>query len=93
MAELSEVIERAWERRQELAPGRVDREISDAVEESIAGLDAGTLRVAEKRGGEWIVNAWLKKAVLLYFRTSENRVAADGVTKYLRQSAGEVREL
>jgi 2,3,4,5-tetrahydropyridine-2-carboxylate N-succinyltransferase len=82
MADLNEVIETAWERRQELAPGRVEREIADAVEECIAGLDSGKLRVAEKRGGEWIVNAWLKKAVLLYFRTSENRVVTDGFTKY-----------
>jgi 2,3,4,5-tetrahydropyridine-2-carboxylate N-succinyltransferase len=82
MADLSEVIERAWERRQELAPGRVEREVADAVEECIAGLDSGKLRVAEKRGDEWIVNAWLKKAVLLYFRTSDNRVVADGFTKY-----------
>ena len=40
----------------------------DAVEEAIGLLDRGEVRVAEKRGDEWIVNEWLKKAILLYFR-------------------------
>ncbi|HND30554.1 MAG TPA: 2,3,4,5-tetrahydropyridine-2,6-dicarboxylate N-succinyltransferase, partial [Myxococcota bacterium] len=39
-----------------------------AVEEVIAALDAGHLRVAEKVGGDWVVNAWIKEAILLYFR-------------------------
>ena len=38
------------------------------VEETIAALDRGDLRVAEKRGDEWLVNEWVKKAILLYFR-------------------------
>lgn len=41
---------------------------ADAVEEAIAGLDAGRYRVAEKVDGEWQVNTWLKQAILLYFR-------------------------
>lgn len=41
---------------------------ADSVEEAIAGLDKGTLRVAEKADGEWKVNEWLKQAILLYFR-------------------------
>jgi 2,3,4,5-tetrahydropyridine-2-carboxylate N-succinyltransferase len=42
-----------------------------AVEEAIAGLDDGSLRVAEKVDGEWRVNTWLKEAILLYFRLRE----------------------
>lgn len=42
-----------------------------AVDEAIAGLDDGSLRVAEKVDGEWTVNAWLKQAILLYFRLRE----------------------
>jgi 2,3,4,5-tetrahydropyridine-2-carboxylate N-succinyltransferase len=82
MADLSEVIERAWEQRSELAPGRAANEIVDAVEQCIEGLDAGTLRVAEKRNGQWHVNQWLKKAVLLYFRTNDNRVVQGAYTRY-----------
>jgi 2,3,4,5-tetrahydropyridine-2-carboxylate N-succinyltransferase len=41
---------------------------SDAVAETIARLDAGEIRVAEKTDGEWVVNEWVKRAILLYFR-------------------------
>jgi 2,3,4,5-tetrahydropyridine-2,6-dicarboxylate N-succinyltransferase len=57
---LSLEIEQLWE---ELDPAG-----ADAIEETIAALDRGELRVAEKQGGEWIVNEWVKKAILLYFR-------------------------
>src|SRR5690606_32802221 len=59
MSALSAVIEAGWERRGELTPQSVDAELRDAIETAIAGLDAGTLRVAEKRDGEWIVHQWL----------------------------------
>jgi 2,3,4,5-tetrahydropyridine-2,6-dicarboxylate N-succinyltransferase len=66
-----EVIEAAWEARASLQP---TAELRDAVEEAIAGLDCGRLRVAEKLGGEWVTHQWLKKAVLLSFRLQDNRV-------------------
>jgi 2,3,4,5-tetrahydropyridine-2-carboxylate N-succinyltransferase len=66
-----QVIEEAWENRASLKPSKALR---DAVEEAIAGLDSGKLRVAEKAGGEWITHQWLKKAVLLSFRLQDNRV-------------------
>ena len=65
------VIEAAWEERANLKPTQALR---DAVEEAIAGLDSGKLRVAEKVGGEWVTHQWLKKAVLLSFRLQDNRV-------------------
>jgi len=82
MSDLSAVIEAGWERRGELTPQSVDAELRDAIETAIAGLDAGTLRVAEKRDGEWIVHQWLKKAVLLSFRIQPNRVVDAGYTKF-----------
>ena len=66
-----EVIETAWEARASLNP---TQELRDSVEEAIAGLDSGRLRVAEKVGSEWITHQWLKKAVLLSFRLQDNRV-------------------
>jgi 2,3,4,5-tetrahydropyridine-2-carboxylate N-succinyltransferase len=57
---LQSEIEQLWE---ELDPAR-----AESVEETIAALDRGELRVAEKQGGEWIVHEWVKKAILLYFR-------------------------
>ncbi|MEX2625131.1 MAG: 2,3,4,5-tetrahydropyridine-2,6-dicarboxylate N-succinyltransferase [Acidimicrobiia bacterium] len=46
-------------------------DVASAVEEAIAALDDGSLRVAEKVDGEWVVNSWLKQAILLYFRLRE----------------------
>jgi 2,3,4,5-tetrahydropyridine-2-carboxylate N-succinyltransferase len=66
-----EIIEQAWENRASLKPTSALRA---AVDEAIAGLDAGKLRVAEKAGGQWITHQWLKKAVLLSFRLQDNRV-------------------
>ncbi len=69
-ATLEAVIETAWERRAELGPGS-GGEVREAVEAALDGLDSGRLRVAEKRGGAWHVNQWLKKAVLMAFRLTE----------------------
>ena len=71
---MKEIIEKAWEERASLKPTKALR---DAVEQAIAGLDSGKLRVAEKRGDEWITHQWLKKAVLLSFRLQDNRVMDD----------------
>jgi 2,3,4,5-tetrahydropyridine-2-carboxylate N-succinyltransferase len=72
MSTLQQTIESAWERRAELSPATAPREVHDAVAAVIADLDAGRLRVAEKRGGEWVTHQWLKMAVLLSFRLAEN---------------------
>ncbi len=82
MSTLQQIIEAGWERRTELAPARVDAELRDAVEQCLAGLDAGTLRVAEPRAGGWVVNQWLKQAVLLSFRINDNRVIDAGYTRF-----------
>ena len=66
-----DIIEEAWENRANLKPTKALRA---AVEEAIAGLDSGKLRVAEKTGGQWVTHQWLKKAVLLSFRLQDNRV-------------------
>jgi len=63
---LKETIEQAFENRAEITPGNVSPEVKNAVKSAIALLDSGQARVAERRGvGDWVVNEWLKKAVLL----------------------------
>ena len=70
---LQSTIDLAWESRASLDSVN-SPEVRAAVEEVIAGLDDGSIRVAEKHGvGEWTVNQWVKKAVLLSFRLSDNR--------------------
>ena len=72
MNDLQQTIDRAWETRAELSPGTAPNAVRDAVSHVIAELDAGRLRVAEKRDGSWTTHEWIKKAVLLSFRLADN---------------------
>jgi len=56
--------------------------VSDAVVETLSSLDQGTLRVAENKSGEWVVNEWAKKAILLSFRLNQNKTIDTGYTKF-----------
>ncbi len=69
-AQLEAAIDSAWEKRESIDTA-TGGEAREAVEAALDGLDAGTLRVAEKVGGEWRVHQWLKKAVLLSFRLND----------------------
>ncbi len=72
MLDLAQTIDAAWERRAELSPETAPAALRDAVEHVISELDAGRLRVAEKLDGRWTTHQWLKKAVLLSFRLTDN---------------------
>lgn len=73
--ELKFHIESAWERRTMLTPEEIEWATRPSVQRVIEGLETGEFRVAEPDGkGGWTVNEWLKKAVLLYFRTQEMQV-------------------
>jgi 2,3,4,5-tetrahydropyridine-2-carboxylate N-succinyltransferase len=74
MNNLQNMIEAAFERRMELTPAEIDASVRPAVNEVMARLEAGSLRVAEPGDGGWIVHQWVKKAVLLSFRIEGNRV-------------------
>ncbi|WP_198245473.1 2,3,4,5-tetrahydropyridine-2,6-dicarboxylate N-succinyltransferase [methane-oxidizing endosymbiont of Gigantopelta aegis] len=82
MSQLEKIINEAFENRANITPTTVTPEIKDAVEDAINQLDNGSARVAKKVDGEWVVNQWLKKAVLLSFRVNENRVMDGGVNRY-----------
>lgn len=99
-AQIQSVIELAWDSRAELSSINAP-EVSKAVEQVIADLNGGRLRVAERRGvGDWHVNQWVKKAVLLSFRLHENKLIRAGElgfydkvqTKFAHLSEGEMRE-
>jgi 2,3,4,5-tetrahydropyridine-2-carboxylate N-succinyltransferase len=79
---MKDIIEQAWEDRASINPASAPRALRDAVEDVIAGLDSGKLRVAEKVDGKWQTNQRLKKAVLLSFRLEDNRVMEGGATRY-----------
>lgn len=69
-AALEAAIETAWEARDGISPA-TKGETRDAIEATLSALDSGKLRVAEKRGNDWHVNQWAKKAVLLSFRLTD----------------------
>jgi 2,3,4,5-tetrahydropyridine-2,6-dicarboxylate N-succinyltransferase len=79
---LESLIDSAFEQRADITPNRVPKDLADAIAEIIDGLNSGRLRVAEKIDGTWVTHQWLKKAVLLYFRTHDNRVIDGGATTY-----------
>jgi 2,3,4,5-tetrahydropyridine-2,6-dicarboxylate N-succinyltransferase len=74
--QLQTAIDAAWENRDSINSA-TKGEVRDAIEAAIAGLDGGSFRTAEKVSGEWVVNQWLKKAVLLSFRLYDS-VPMDG---------------
>jgi len=82
-AKLQQIIETAFEDRANITPSTVTPEVKAAVDEAIQLIDSGEMRVAEQEGvGQWKVNEWLKKAVLLSFRTEENQLMATDETCY-----------
>jgi 2,3,4,5-tetrahydropyridine-2-carboxylate N-succinyltransferase len=84
MTDLTEIIEQGWDARASLNPQGTDPALRNAIEQCIAGLDSGALRIAEPtgNGSDWRVNEWLKKAVLLYFRIHDNATFDAGYTRY-----------
>jgi len=80
MQDLEAIIENAFDNRSQ---GFDDKEkVAAAVQEAIALLDSGKARVAEKRGADWQVNQWLKKAVLLSFALRDNEVIENGHSRF-----------
>ncbi len=82
MQMIEEQIEQAWQQRAEITPANASNSLKDAIEHCLSGLEDGSLRVAEPTDSGWQVNQWLKKAVLLYFRTSENQIIKGGHSHY-----------
>ncbi len=82
MSNIQSIIDEAFERRAQITPRNVETRVKDAVWEAIDLLDTGKARVAEKQDGQWVVNQWLKKAVLLFFRIEDNQFIKGGYTNY-----------
>lgn len=77
MNDLKSIIETAWDNRADVSP-RTKGEVREAVEQVVRALDRGSERVAVKTANGWIVQDWLKKAVLLSFRLNSNSIIALG---------------
>ena len=92
MSENQDIIEAAFERRAEITPRGVETLVRDAVIDTIEQLDRGELRVAEKNSGSWVVNDWVKKAVLLSFRIEDNAFVKGGFTNYYDKVASKFQD-
>ena len=99
--ELQNLIDLAWEGRTSLSPITADPKLREAVDHVIAELNKGRIRVAERQGvGQWTVNQWVKKAVLLSFRLNDNAIMRGGdlafydkvKTKFAHLSEQQMRE-
>ena len=77
-----QTIESAFENLADINPSNTKADVRAAVETTLQQLDKGELRVAEKKGNDWVVNEWAKKAVLLSFRMNENKIMDAGYSKY-----------
>jgi 2,3,4,5-tetrahydropyridine-2,6-dicarboxylate N-succinyltransferase len=99
-SQLQQVIEAAWEDRANLSIASAPAEVREAVAHVLGELDAGRIRVADRQAvGQWTVNQWVKKAVLLSFRLNDNVVQGGGdltffdkvPTKFAGMSEAELR--
>src|SRR5688572_1184827 len=71
---LETLVDTAFERRTEISPGSAGPDLLQALDQIVQELNTGRLRVAEKQGDTWVTHQWIKKAVLLYFRTHDNQL-------------------
>lgn len=75
-------ITELFENRQTITAKNVSKETRKTIMAVVKGLNSGEYRVAEKISGQWVVNEWLKKAVLLYFRIQENETSRSGCHQF-----------
>ena len=74
LTQLAHIIDHAFDTRDTFTAQTASPELKQAVTDAIALLNSGEARVAEKLNGQWQVNEWLKKAVLLFFKLNDNQV-------------------
>ena len=82
MTDLIDIIERGFDQGGRMDDAAEQEQLLDAVRQAISALDAGEVRVAEYIDGDWRVNQWLKKAVLLSFRLADNSVMPGTHSKF-----------
>ncbi|OGT32068.1 MAG: 2,3,4,5-tetrahydropyridine-2,6-dicarboxylate N-succinyltransferase [Gammaproteobacteria bacterium RIFCSPHIGHO2_12_FULL_35_23] len=87
MNHLAELIEEAFEKRAQLSPHTVDSKLKAAITETLHLLDSGKARIAEKIHGKWHTHQWLKKAVMLSFRITDNYLFEEGYTRFFDKVA------
>jgi len=85
--ELEKIIVKAFEDKEKISENS-DKKILDAINETIELTDSGNIRVAEKKNGVWSVNQWVKKAILLSFRTNKMTMSKGPYTTWFDKVPG-----
>ena len=85
--ELEKIINEAFENKQSVSESS-DKKILSAIKETIEQTDKGNLRVAEKKNGKWLVNQWIKKAILLSFRVNKMTMSKGPYTTWYDKVPG-----
>jgi len=85
--ELEKIIVKAFEDKEKISENS-DKKILDAINETIELTDSGNIRVAEKKNGIWSVNQWVKKAILLSFRTNKMTMSKGPYTTWFDKVPG-----
>ena len=75
-------IHKAFEEKSQYSPTNCPSELASTIKSILNELNQGTLRIAEKQSDQWIVNEWVKKAILLSFITSQNKIIQNGDLQY-----------
>lgn len=82
MHALQNTIEHAFLNREKLSPKNIPADLLAAIDETIHLLDQGKIRVAEKINNIWTTHEWIKKAILLFFKTHENKLMDNGIAQF-----------
>jgi len=82
MQTLQNTIDTAFINRDQYSPKNTPQNIHEAIAETIHLLNTGKIRVSEKINNTWTTHEWIKKAILLLFKTQENKLMQDGVTQF-----------
>ena len=83
--ELEKIIKQAWDKKEKINKNS-DKEIIDAINQTINNLDSGAARVAEKIGGKWITHQYLKKAIMLSFKIYDMEVLSGPYSSWYDKS-------
>ncbi len=84
---LEDIILQAWEDRNSINKNS-DKKIISAINETLENLDSGTIRVCEKKNNEWHTHQWIKKAILLSFKTQDNKMISGPYAKWFDKVDG-----
>jgi 2,3,4,5-tetrahydropyridine-2-carboxylate N-succinyltransferase len=90
MKEFEKIINDAWDNREKIN-SKSDKSIINAIRDTVKLVDQGKIRVAEKKGNEWITNQWIKKSILLSFKVNEMQTTTGPYSVWMDKVKGKTQ--